>query len=84
VKREALVLWSVSRAIDILDAKRVRRGRGFPTSGRIIIGLAAIFIWLFTGEKQWHPTMGRSGKICKLQPDGRRNIRNRSFVVPSL
>jgi hypothetical protein len=35
-------------------------------------------------EKHWHPTTGRSGTICELRPDGRRNIRNMSFVEPSL
>jgi len=48
------------------------------------IGSAAIFIWFFAGEKQWHRGMGRSGKIRELQPDGRRNSRNMLFVAPSL
>jgi hypothetical protein len=48
------------------------------------IGLEAIFIWFFADEKQWHRTMGRSGTIWKLQPDGRWNSRKMSFVAPWL
>ena len=35
-------------------------------------------------RETWHRAMGRFGTICKLQPDGRRNIRSMLCVVPSL
>src|SRR5271157_6653181 len=44
-----------------------------------------MFIWFCTDERNnGIEGRGRFGTICKLQPGGRRNISNKSFVVPSL
>jgi hypothetical protein len=80
------VLIPQTIASGILGLKSYSGGTQTAVLGVVLhFGLGSHLQPVFDRTREtWHRAMGRFGTICKLQPDGRRNIRNMSCVVPSL